>query len=34
MFYLVGYKGVTSDINKTDDYREILSKNLVYELEK
>ena len=29
----MGYKGVTSDINKTDDYREILSKNLVYELE-
>jgi hypothetical protein len=33
MFYLVGYKGTTSNINKTDDYREILSKKLVYELE-
>jgi len=33
MFYLVGYKGVTSIINKTEDYRENLSNNLVYELE-
>jgi hypothetical protein len=29
----VGYKGVTSIINQIGDYREILSNNIVYELE-
>jgi len=29
----VGYKGVTSIINQIEDYREILSNNIAYELE-
>ena len=33
MIYLVGYKWVTSIINKIDDYYEILSKYFVSELE-